>query len=383
MPDRHYRAAYPKLSSFYFFYFMLFGTVLPYIGLYYQSLGLGAIAIGQLMAVFVGTKIIAPNLLGWLADKTGKTIFWLRWMAFLTLVAAAGLLVYQTFIGLLVTVFWFSFFFHSALPLFESYTFSALSGVKSRYGQVRLWGSFGFIFAVLFVGQQVEVFSIAILPWMLWGTALIVWLTTFWVKESPKTVQPEQTRSFIEIIKQPWVAGLLVVSILIQFSHGTYYSFYSIFLSEHGYSKTAIAWLWSIGVLAEILVFFWMVKLFHRFSVKGLLVTSLVLTFIRWLMIPAFPETLWLMVVAQTLHAASYGLFHACAIYLIDHHFHGANQSKGQAIYASTSHGFGGALGMLVAGYAWHDGGANLAFGISAFSVFIAIIIAQKWVESN
>ncbi|MDX1796469.1 MAG: MFS transporter, partial [Hydrogenovibrio sp.] len=138
-----------------------------------------------------------------------------------------------------------------------------------------------------------------------------------------------------------------------------------------------------IGVFAEILVFFWMVRLFHRFSVKGLLVASLVLTFIRWLMIPVFPETLWLMVVAQTLHAASYGLFHACAIYLIDHHFHGANQSKGQAIYASASHGFGGALGMLVAGYAWHDGGANLAFGISAFSVFIAIIIAQKWVESN
>lgn len=381
MPEQLYRQAYPKLSSFYFFYFMLFGGLIPYIGLYYQSLSFNAIQIGQLMAMFIATKIVAPNVLGWLADKTGRTVFWLRWTAFLTVLFSLGFVTTESFVGLLLTVFGFGFFFHSALPLFESYTFTTLKGMKERYGLVRLWGSIGFIAAVLWLGWQIEAWSITTLPWALVGLAVVIWLATFAVQEHPVAQHEDHASSFWTIIKQPWVASLLAASILIQFSHGTYYSFYSIFLDEHGYSKNVIAWLWALGVLAEIAVFFWMVPLFRRFRVKTLLMASLVLTLLRWVMIPlVIDDWVWL-AFAQLLHAASYGLFHAAAIYLIDHHFYGDNQSKGQAIYASASHGLGGALGMLAAGYAWYAGGADWAFGMCALAVLLAIGIAQKWVR--
>ncbi len=111
MPEQLYRQAYPKLSSFYFFYFMLFGGLIPYIGLYYQSLSFNAIQIGQLMAMFIATKIVAPNVLGWLADKTGRTVFWLRWTAFLTVLFSLGFVTTESFVGLLLTVFGFGFFF--------------------------------------------------------------------------------------------------------------------------------------------------------------------------------------------------------------------------------------------------------------------------------
>ena len=138
-----------------------------------------------------------------------------------------------------------------------------------------------------------------------------------------------------------------------------------------------------LGVIAEIAVFFWMANLFQRWSVKTLLMLSLGLTLIRWVMIPFVPDSLPLLIVAQLLHAASYGLFHAAAIYMIDQHFQGANQSKGQAIYASASHGLGGALGMLAAGYAWYEGGALLAFAISALAIVLALLIAQKWIQTD
>ncbi|WP_024851547.1 MFS transporter [Hydrogenovibrio kuenenii] len=391
MPQVAYRQAYPKLSGFYFFYFTLFGAVIPYISLYYQSLGMGAIQIGQLMAVFVGTKIVAPNLLGWLADKTGKTVYWLRWMGFLTLVSATGFIFWNSFSGLLLTVFFFSFFFHAALPLFESYTFLTLAGFKERYGQIRLWGSIGFIAAVLGVGWQLQVSgddAYQIYPYILWIISMVVFFTMFWVKDvvtqqQDVSVNNASPLSFLSIVRRPWVISLLLVSVLVQFSHGAYYSFYSIFLKAHGYDQTAIAWLWSIGVIAEIFVFFFMPWLFRSFSVKLLLLLSLVLTLLRWLMIPWVADWLSLLVLAQVFHAASYGLFHAAAIHLIDEHFHGVNQGRGQAIYASASHGFGGGLGMLVAGYAWQGGGAMLAFGISAIAIVFALFIAQKWVQSN
>jgi len=120
--------------------------------------------------------------------------------------------------------------------------------------------------------------------------------------------------------------------------------------------------------------------LFERYSVVMLLLISLVLTLLRWVMIPLVADSLPLLLFAQLLHPASYGLFHAAAIYLVDAYFTGRNQHKGQAIYASASHGLGGAIGMLVAGYSWHFGGAIWGFGISALAIVLSIWIALKWV---
>ena len=222
---------YPRLSNFYFFYFVLFGALIPYASLYFQSVGLNAIQIGQLMAVFVGTKIIAPNILGWLADRCRCPIYWLRWAAFLTVVSSMAFAMTETFGGLLLTLFWFSFFFHGALPLFESYTFTALSGGKSKYGQVRLWGSLGFIAATLLAGWLIEQQSIGILPMVLIISAVVIWLSSYWVSELPNQSTHLNGESFWQIIRQPWVASLLIVSILMQFSHGSLLQFLQYLLS--------------------------------------------------------------------------------------------------------------------------------------------------------
>ncbi|BBP44018.1 MFS transporter [Thiosulfativibrio zosterae] len=376
MPQLAYQAVYPKLSSFYFFYFAVLGVVLPYLSLYFQSLSFSPVQIGQLLAVLIGTKVIAPNLLGWLSDKQAAPIKWVRLATFFALLAGAGLVIFEQFYALLITVFIFSFFWHAALPQYESYAFTLLGKAnKHRYGQVRLWGSVGFIVAVVVLGSLIEHNSVAVLPWSILLLLLGVWLTTLWVKDRQTTQVSVEALPFMNIVRQPWVLSLLGVSFLMQFSHGTYYSFYSIFLNDTGYSKTLIAWLWALGVIAEIAIFYWMAPLLQKFAATKLILISLWLTLLRWVLIPLFPDSLSVLLFAQLLHAASFGLFHAAAIYLIDEHFSGANQGKGQAIFASSSHGLGGALGMLCAGYAWTFGGASWAFGLSAGLVVLAIML--------
>ena len=108
---------------------------------------------------------------------------------------------------------------------------------------------------------------------------------------------------------------------------------------------------------------------------------SLLLTVIRWLMNAYLADSLAWMLWAQLLHAASFGLFHAAAIHLIDDSFKGQHHGKGQAVFAASSHGLGGALGMLIAGYAWTLGGAELSYGLSALAVAIAFGVAYRWVK--
>ena len=373
-----------KLSSFYFFYFAVFGIFIPYSGLYYQFLGFDAIQIGQLSAVFVITKLVAPNLLGWVSDQTGLKIFWVKWCSFLTFAFLLFFANQSEYYLVLLTVFLFSFFFHSSLPLFESYTFSVLkiSNIsKAGYGKIRLWGSVGFIFSVIVVGGLFDLISMQYFPLLVLFFAFIVWFDTVFLKEQKLSSEVSEVDRFWQIVKQPSVIALLLVSLLIQFSHGSYYGFYSIFLSDAGYNKTWIALFWAIGVIAEIVVFLYMVPLFKHNSAKGLMLLSLWLTMIRWFIIPLGVESLTLLFLAQLLHAASYGLFHAAAIYLIDGIFTGKNQSRGQAVYASISHGLGGALGLLLAGYIWFNYGANTSFYINAVLVVFAIIIAYKWIS--
>jgi len=371
-----------KLSSFYFFYFTVFGILVPFSGLYYEFLGFNAIQIGQLSAVFVVTKIVSPNLFGWVSDKTGLKMFWVKLCSFLTFAFLILFAVQDDFYWILLSVFLFSFFFHSTLPIFESYTFTALKKAnidKSGYGKIRLWGSVGFVFAVIVAGWLFDKFSIAYFAWFVVGFAVAVWLGVLFLKEDKVTHAPVEEIKFFYIVKQPAVIALLMVSLLIQFSHGSYYGFYSIFLSDAGYTKTAIALFWAVGVVAEIAVFLYMTPLFNKFSAKRVLIISLWLTLLRWLLIPFAIENEVLLFLAQLLHAASYGLFHAAAIYLIDQAFIGKVQNRGQAIYASLSHGLGGALGLLLAGVVWFRYGANISFLINAFLVVFALIIEYKY----
>jgi len=378
----HKPSHFTQLSSFYFFYFAGLGALIPYISLYFQHLGFSSIQIGQLMGVLIGTKVIAPNLWGWLADTTRKLVIWIQVSSLFSLIALAGLGVLNTFSALLAMMFVFSFFWHATLPLFEAYTFKTLGTMKTAYGRVRLWGSVGFIIAVLLVGWSIEQWGVGTLPLMLLSVMGLAFVSTLWTREpTTVSVEPpkrEQALTVWQILRQPWIVSLLGVSFLIQFSHGAYYSFYSIYLADAGYSKSLIAWLWALGVIAEIGIFYFMTLLLHHWSAWQLLKLALFLTAIRWVMIAEGVESLLVLLLAQTLHAASYGLFHAGAIYLIDQHFSLRNQALGQAIYASVSHGLGGGLGMLMAGIWWSQFGGEGTYLINAAVVALALLFVWK-----
>ncbi|QKI88832.1 MFS transporter [Thiomicrorhabdus xiamenensis] len=370
------------LSLHYFFYFSLLGTILPYLGLYFNSLAFTPVEIGELLAVLMLTKVVAPNIWGIFSDRSGKPVFWVRVATFGALVLSAGLILFDSYWPLLFTLLLFSFFWHSSLPQFESYTFKRLGEDKHRYGQIRLWGSLGFIVAAVSLGWLFDRFGIAILPWAMSLLLLVVWLSTYLVKEQRFTEHAEHhSQHFLAIVRRPEVLSLLIVSFLVQASHGVYYSFFSIQMSELGISKTLISWLWALGVFAEIAVFWWMAALFRQYALRSLILIAIVLTVIRWVMTGQLDHYLYWILVAQLLHAASFGLFHASAIHLIDRYFTGAHHGKGQALFAASSHGLGGAVGMLTAGYAWQAGGAPLSYALMALSATFALVIAWRWVR--
>ncbi len=371
---------YWRLSNFYFCYFATLGAFLPYWSLYLQARGFTAREIGELMATIGLTKVISPNLWGWIADHTGRRMLIVRIGCVLALLAFLGVFIAPGYWSLLAVMIVYGFFWNAALPQFEATTLTHLGDSAHGYSGIRLWGSIGFILAVAVLGMVLESRGASILPDILVVLVATIFLSSLWVPERAAGHLPLAHEPMRTLLQRPAVLGLLVVCFLMQASHGPYYAFYSIFLEEHHYSRTLIGQLWAFGVIAEVVLFVFMHKLIARYGLRNLLITSAALTSVRWVMIGLFVDNLPMIVAAQTLHAASFAIYHAVAIQLIHLFFTGRNQGRGQALYSSLSFGLGGAIGTLYAGYTWESWGGAATFASSAFFSAIALVITWKYV---
>ncbi len=372
-------AEHQSLAGFYFFYFASIGALLPYWNLYLKHLDFSARQIGELSAVLLATKIFAPYIWGWVADHSGKRLSIIRLAAFIGMLIFASTLVVCGYWSLFAVLAGYSFFWNATLPQFEAATMNNLGDRKHMYSRIRLWGSVGFIFTASLLAPVVERFGIHYLPWIVLLILILTWLNTLFVNEKLPSLQEVAPSSMLKTCLQPHVFALLLACFLIQASHGPYYTFFSIYAEDNGYSRSLIGQLWSLGVLAEVVVFYFMYRWLPKFGAKILLVTAMLLTVIRWWLIAYYVEYLSILLFAQLLHAASYGLFHASAIHLIDKYFTDSIQGRGQALFASISFGLGGSLGSLVSGYTWNSIGPSYVY-LLAMCVALVALVQYLWI---
>ena len=367
---------YWRLSGFYLFYFAVLGALVPYWGLYLQSIGFSPADIGSLMALLMVSRIVAPNLWAWIADRRGTRMAGVRLSALLATVAFAGVFLGRSFWWLALVMLVFSFFWNASLPLLEVFVMNHTAARPGAYGRVRLWGSIGFILSVVALGPVIDAHGAW---WVLPALALLMagmWLTSLLLPESEMRGSAPPPVPFLKIILRPEIVAFLLACLLMQVSHGPYYTFYSILLDSHGYAKTTIGLLWALAVLCEIGVFLAMPRLLARYDVRTVLLASFGLASARWLLIGFFPQDVTLMILAQVLHAATFGSFHAAGIQMVYRFFTGRHQHRGQAAYSTISFGLGGAIGSFYSGHIWEALGSAVTYGIAAGCAALAFGVA-------
>jgi MFS transporter, PPP family, 3-phenylpropionic acid transporter len=364
-----------NLSRFYFTYYFFVGAFVPYWGIYLQSEQFSAADIGILMSLFQISRIFAPNFWGWLADHTSKRVIWIKLTALLGLQGFAAVFWAHGFFWLFLVMAALSLFTSSTLPLSESLTLAHLATTNGHYSRIRMWGSFGFIVASVILGFVIDWYGIRSLLWFLLAVQVILFMLTFKLPEAKIAPHAHDHFSLWEIIKQPTVISLLLGCALMVTAHGLLYNFYSIYLANHGYSKGMIGLLWSLGVICEIIIFVLMPKIMGRFTLKLILLISLGLAVLRFGMIGMVPDNLALLLIAQSLHAFTFGSFHAASVEVISQFFNGRHQAKGQAIYNSVAYGVGGTVGGLAGGFAIESLGGQYTFMLAAAFPLLGFVV--------
>jgi MFS transporter, PPP family, 3-phenylpropionic acid transporter len=374
---------YWRLSGFYLFYFASLGALLPFWGLYLQKRGFTPADIGELMAVIMFTKLIAPNIWGWIADHSGRRMPIVRLASLLSILCFVGVFYAQGFWLLALVMMCFSFFWNASLPQLEAVTMSHLRERIQHYSRIRLWGSIGFIITVTLLGYLLDEQGVQLVPKAVLVLYAGIFLVSLLVPEKSAAMPAQQQGSILQVLRRSDVIAFLLVTFLMQASHSAYYAFYSIYMESIGYAGGTIGELWALGVIAEVLVFLVMHRLLQQWGARRVLIASLAIAVVRWLLVGTAPQILPLVLLAQVMHAATFGTFHAAAIHLVHHYFVGRHQGRGQALYSSISFGAGGAFGSLLSGYAWTGIGPALTYGISACYALLAVFIAWRWIEPD
>ena len=368
---------YSRLSSFYFSYYFFVGLFVPYWGIYLTSLSFSALQIGALLSLFQISRIFAPNFLGWIADRSGEYIKWIKISSFFGFILFIGIFWANSFLSIFLIMMAMSIFTSSTLPLAESLTLAHLKANKadSKYSHIRLWGSIGFIVAAILLGIMIDSIGEKSLIYALLLTQLVIFLLAFILPTKKVIFLPKKKRSIWPILKKREVVVLLLSCALMVSSHGLLYNFYSIFLEQQGYSGTTIGLLWAVGVIFEIIIFLLMPRILNKFTLKAVLLISLGFAVIRFFLIGAYVDSMILLFIAQVMHAATFGSFHVASIQLIAHFFYNEHQARGQSLYNSITYGVGGAIGGLGGGYMIEYSGMANTFMLSAILPFLGFMV--------
>jgi PPP family 3-phenylpropionic acid transporter len=342
-----------NFSLFLFTHYAHAGTFITYVSLFFAARGMSAPQIGVLMSLVQVMRIFGPNLWGWVADHTQQRVVVLRMTALCACLAFTGFFFGATFASFVVLMVILNLFTSALTPISESLMLAEMKGDLSGYGRIRLWGSIGFIVAVMLASYGLEWFGVEAFPWITGAMMLCMLGASTRIREAPRTVAGMAAPPLANVLRQPEVIAFFASTALMVAAHTSLYVFYSLYLERIGYSKPVIGAMWSLGVTAEIVFFYFQASVFGRVSPRSVIMFAFAVAVVRFAMIGAGAGSLAVLVAAQLLHAASFAAHHSASIMAMQRWFSGALQARGQALFISIAYGAGGTLGGLFMAACW------------------------------
>lgn len=372
MPYQRVLRATPLFATFYFFYFALVGIYIIFLPKLLLGSGFTATEVGIIYASGPFMRFLLPFLFRHAIHLTHRVYR----------ISLCGGLFSSLLFFVTVDTFWGYLFANllfgasagAILPFVETVALQVIS--KEHYGRVRLWGSVGFITMALSLGSLINTPREGIV--YLSSAALATLLSGFFIVRYDKEAKPDQSiketnRGFS--LTKYWAFWLS--AFLLQVSFGGFYNFFTIYETAYGLSLQTTGYLWSFGVLCEIVLFYYQGPLLQK-NLLSLLKFSIATAAIRWGLLYFFPGSLPVAYLSQSLHAFSFALYYTAVIsYVYDLY---VQKKLAQQFLLGLTFGLGGSVGAVIAGkiYDQHSG---LLFGFEASMAILsllALLLHQK-----
>ena len=359
-----------NFSLFLFAYYAYAGTFGTYATLYFAARGLTVPQIGILVSLIPVMRIFGPNLWGWAADRSGRRVMVMRLTALGALVAFGFIFLAGSYLQFFIVMMLVNLFTSAQGPLCDALMLSEMRGDLSNYGKLRLWGSLGFIAAVMGAGYFLDWFGVEALLGFTFVLLILVFCASLRIRERAEPPRPHDTPRLWSVLRKPEVGAFFLSAALMCGAHMCLYAFYSLYLARAGYSKPLIGAMWALGVVAEVAFFYFQSRVFGRFGARRVMLFAFGAAVLRFAVTGAAPGLLWVMITAQLMHSATFAAHHSASVMTMQRWFAGPLQASGQALYMSVAYGLGCTVGGLVLTFCWDRiGPQQMFYGAAAMTL--------------
>jgi PPP family 3-phenylpropionic acid transporter len=362
-------------SSFYFFYFSIIAIHIIFIPKVLDMVGYLPSEIGIIFASAPLVRFLVPFVFLKTIELNHRVFNSALVLLLISVISFYPAL--HSFWGLLVANIGLGIGLSLILPYIEVIALEQIG--KERYGKIRLFGSIGFILVALVLVKTLIYPEIAIfyLIAAVAFSSVIGYLISKKEKKSKKS--KEEAANNLNIFAHPW---LWLGFLLMQVSFGPFYNFFTIYETDHGISLDMTIYLWSFGVIVEVLMFYFQGPLLRKNLLHVIQFTAIATSF-RWFLIYLYPEDLTALFFAQSLHALSFALFHTAAISYLFTLYN--NRKLTQQFFFGIAYGLGGFIGAFISGYIY-EFWPEFLFLFSSFislMTFGAFLKASKYHTNN
>ena len=375
-----------RLSVFYGAVFLIVGTYMSFLPLWLASNGLGELHIALIYALPVIMRPMFTTVLSFLADRSGAHVWLLKFLALGALLSVSILPLSGSFPAIFAAFTLFALFWTTVIPLTDAVALAAARRGALDYGRTRLWGSLSYIVITLTGGTAVDLFGPTAALWLFIGSAGVVLVAAQWLPDMgqvngmaaggpPVALRPIRIGDLTALMRLPVLWLFLIASSAVQATHAVYYLFGSIHWVRIGISPTVVGMLWSIGVVAEIVLFAYAAQLARHIGPVQLILIGGVTAVLRWTL-TGFDPPLPLLFALQTLHAMTFAATYLGAMHFMTRAFPPNLSATAQGLYASFSAGVGMGSAYLAAGPLYRAFGGGAYFGMAMLGAVAVVGMA-------
>jgi PPP family 3-phenylpropionic acid transporter len=381
-----------RLSVFYGAVFLIVGTYMSFLPLWLASNGLGELQIALIYALPVMMRPVFTTVLSFLADRSGTHVSLLRGLALGALLSVSILPFGSGFALIFFAFTLFALFWTTVMPLTDAVALAAARRGALDYGRTRLWGSLSYIVITLTGGIAVDLFGPRAALWLFIGSAAAVVVAAQWLPDMgrvngtaggspPVALRPIRISDLTALMRLPVLWLFLLASSAVQATHAVYYLFGSIHWVQIGISPTIVGTLWSIGVVAEIVLFAYAAHIARHIGPVQLILIGGLTAVLRWTL-TGFDPPLALLFALQTLHAVTFAATYLGAMHFMTRAFPPNLAATAQGLYASFSAGVGMGSAYLAAGPLYRAFGGGAYFGMAMLGVVavgLTLLLLRRW----
>jgi PPP family 3-phenylpropionic acid transporter len=350
-----------KLSAFYFFYFAAVGVYIIFLPKVLHDIGYSPSQIGIVLALAPLMRFATPFL--FLKHIKLDQVLFKFILLFAILSAASFYITIENFYPFMINNAILGVCISVLLPYIEVIALKELG--KAKYGKARLFGSIGFMLVALVLAKFLTVLEVALHYYLIATILTAIFSYSLLKYDTTNHNQIEDDETFSLLKYWPFWLSLF----LMQVSFGGFYNFFTIYETSHGISLEITSYLWSFGVICEIIMLYSQGNILKT-NLINIIKFSILITALRWMLLFLFPDSLSIAFISQSIHAFSFGLYHsAVIIYLYSLY---QNKQLAQQFMFGVAYGLGGFLGALIAGWTYGEY-LFLYSSIIAFFAFISL----------